>query len=98
MGPGWTRTYSNDDTGTAYSSMLYDATATFHLTCHNEVSAKSADELEEAAREIERLENMMRESGMHEDSKYARQYMELHHARLAPMKHKKPHMNRKVIR
>jgi len=102
MAPGGIRTYSiynNDDTtATQCGGSLYSTGATFYPTNHNTMPVKSAEELEVEAKEIERLESMMRESALHEDSKHVRQAREVHHARLAPVKHKKPHMNRKVMR
>ncbi len=70
----------------------------FNVTCNNPPSIEALEADMERVKEIQRLENMMRESSMHEDNKHARQHMELHCARLATMKHKKPHMTRRIIR
>ncbi len=94
MGPN--RTYHNDIGGTQYSCYQYES-ATFHPTYNNTAMAELEDEAKRLA-EIDRLEAMMHDRGCHEVSMHVKQAREVHHARLAPMKHKKPHMNRKVIR
>ena len=68
---------------------------TFYPTCPNEPDLKEAEA--ERLEQIERLEDMMYERADHEDNKYFLQHREIKRARCAPMKHKKPHMNRRII-
>lgn len=95
MGP--TETYSNDY-GTGICPMMGNReSVTYSPTYHYGPDVKEED-LEEAAREINRLEAMMHCRGCHEESKHSLQHREIKRARCAPMKHKKPHMNRRIIR
>ncbi len=84
MMPSWT------NQGTVFDTIFYP-------TCNNTAEAELEAEAERLA-EIDRLEAMMHDRAVHEDNKHVRQAREVHHARLAPVKHKKPHMNRRIIR
>ncbi len=95
MGPTYS-TFNNDTGGTQCGSITYDATATFHPTYSNEAIAVEDDE--EVMKEIERLESMMHERSEHEGSMHVLQHRQIKQARCARVKHKKPHMNRKVMR
>ena len=92
----WKDTYNNDTNATQSGGTAYD-TATFHPTYNNDADDSIEAEAERLA-EIDRLEAMIHQRGVHDINKYALQHREVKLARLAPVKHKKPHMNKKVIR
>ena len=98
MAPDWTRTYNNDTSGTQCGSILIVEDVTFYETCPNHGALHDIEAEAERLAEIDRLEAMMHQRGVHETNKHALQHREVKLARLAPVKHKKPHMNRKVIK
>ena len=97
MAPGYTRIYNNDTSGTRSGGFSYDATVTFHPTSNNVVDV-SAEAEAERLEEIDRLEAMMHDRAVYDVNKRALQHREMTLARCSMVKHKKPHMNRKVIR
>jgi hypothetical protein len=99
MAPGRTRVYIIDDTsGTQHGGILMVDDYTWHETCPNHGALHDAEVEAERLAEIDRLEAMMHDRVCQEVGKHALQHREVKSARRAPMKHKKPHMNRKVIR
>lgn len=92
MGPSGTRI--DNTSATATTSNYYSVT--YYPTYNNEADSKEVEE--ERLAEIERLEDMMHERAEYEDNKFHLQHKEVHHARLAHAKHKRPHMNRRIIR
>jgi hypothetical protein len=98
MNASYSKTYviGNDDTGTAFGSFACESDVTFYPTTITEAEVK--DQFEEAAEEINRLEDMMHERSDHKDNKRLMQHKENGRAKRSSFKHKKPHMNRRIIR
>ena len=83
------------DTGT-YDMIGNHESRTFHPTCNDLSFVKEAHE--EAMREVERLDTMMLEVSLQAQKEPSFQQRQVRQAKHAGFKHKKPHMNRRIIR